>query len=615
MKIPSFLKKKTTYVILVILIVGVALYLRSSAGSKVPQYETAPVQRGALAQTVEVTGEITPAARIDLSFKTSGTVNKLNVKIGDVVKTGDVLAELKNDDVVFAARNASAALAVAQANLNAKLAGETPQSIKIAQTQVEQAQASYNKAIADLAASKLTTADSLRVAQLALQTAQHNLDNQNATVSQTVQNAYDSARTTLLTAIGPLQTGLADGDAISGVDNTAANQTYLNVLGFLDSGSLQNAKNSYVLAKTSKLSAEQTIKSLNAASSKDAILNAANALETAIALVQSYLTDVQKVLSASLTSSNLTATDLASKKATIDGDRVSVSAQNSSVLTAIQSVKNAELSKTQVVQQLQDAFDTAQTNLNSAQTNAITQVKTAETTLAIQKASLDAAQATFDQKNSGPRPVDVAGLRASVQQAAVAADKAANDLKDAQIIAPVDGTVADVIPSIGEQVTQTAVVVKMVGTTQYDIEAQVPEADIAKVKVGDNTTITLDAFGDSVPFSGTVTAEDPDQTKVQDAVYYKIRVNIDPAGHDIKPGMTANVTIKTAEAQNALIIPLRAVRTATDGTKTVRVLKGTTPEDRTIVLGLYGDEGRVEVTSGLTEGEAVIVSETGTTTP
>ncbi|MEO5927764.1 MAG: efflux RND transporter periplasmic adaptor subunit [Patescibacteria group bacterium] len=615
MNFPKFFTKKRIIIAVIVLVVGYGIYAIASGGKSKTTYETEAATRGNLKQTVEVTGELKPAARIDLSFKNSGTIARINVKTGDKVKQGDVLAELKADDVVFAARSAGASLALAQANLNVRLAGETDQSIKVAIAQVEQAQASYDKSVADLASTKLTTSDAIRVAELNAQTAQNNLNNQDATISQTVQNSYDSARTSLLTAIGPLQTALTDGDQITGVDNTAANANFLNVLGFLDSGSLQTAKNSYLVAKASKATADTAVKNLTTSSTKEDIQAAGSLLTDAITKVQTYLTDVQKVLAASLTSQYFTSADLAAKKSTIDADRASVSAQNSTVLAALQTIKNSELSRTQTIASLQDANTAAQTNLNTAKTNAETQVRTAETNIAIQKASLDSSKASLDLKKAPPRAVDLAGLRASVAQAAVNADKANNDLQNIEIIAPVDGTVSEVIPDIGELIQAGVASVRLVGTSSYDIEALVPEADIAKVEVGQTATITLDAYGDDIEFTGNVTAEDPDQTKVQDAVYYKVRVQINPAGRDVKPGMTANVIIKTAESQNIVIIPLRAVRTKDDGSKVVRVMKNETPEERTIELGLRGDEGRVGVTKGLTEGELVVTGETTSGVP
>jgi RND family efflux transporter MFP subunit len=441
------------------------------------------------------------------------------------------------------------------------------------------------------------------------------LDNSGATVSQNVTNAYDSARTSLLTALGPLQTGLTDGDNIIGVDNSAANQSYVNVLGFLDSSSIPNAKNAYADAKTAKTAAESAVRLLNSNSTKSDIQDAATKVQTAITLVQTYLTDVQKVLAASLTSSNLTSTDLASKKSTIDADRTSVSAQNSTVLTALQSVKGSELTQTQTVQQLQDAYNTAQSAYNVAKTNADTQVRAAKSNVSIQKAALDAARAGLDLKKSPPRAVDVQSLRASVLQASANADKAQSDLQNIEIISPEDGIISEIIPTIGEQVTMNTPQIRMITTQTFDIQASVPEADISKVKVGQKTTITLDAYGDEVKFNGTVTAENPDQTKIQDAVYYIVHVQIDPSGHDVKPGMTANITIDTADRKNVLVMPLRGVLTTADGKKTVRVLINKQPVTREVTLGLHGDNGQVEVLSGVAVGEQVIVGQTGGTTP
>ena len=151
MTVPSFLKKKSTYIVGGIILVAVGGYLLTRGKGNAAVYELSPVVQQDLAQTVEVSGELKPATRIDLAFQGSGTVESINVKVGDTVKKGDLLAQLKNDDILFAAKNAQAALAIAQANLDARLAGETKQTIAIAETQVEQAQASYDKAVSDLA--------------------------------------------------------------------------------------------------------------------------------------------------------------------------------------------------------------------------------------------------------------------------------------------------------------------------------------------------------------------------------------------------------------------------------------------------------------------------------
>ncbi len=580
-----------------LVVVGGIVYWRSRPAPIT--YETTAVEQRKLMQTVEVTGEMKPADRIDLGFQASGKLQKINVKVGDVVKPGEVLAELVSVDQQFAVRNVGSALAVASANLSARLVGETAQSIRVAETGVEQAQANYDKAVADVVSTRQTVA-------LDVNSAQNNLNNQDVIVTKNIVDALDGARTKLFGALGPIAAGMSDGDQIVGVDNTASNAVYTNLLGFLDAGSLDRAKNSYRVAKSMVADADASVRALTSMSTKEQILDVGLKIQKAAFLVQAYLADVQHVLANTITGPNFNTTELAAKKATIDADYASVSSQNSLLLTAIQSVKNTELIKTQTIQALQDA-------LNLATTNAEVKIRSAETTVTLMKAALDSANAVYELKRSPPRDVDVAAYRASVGQAAVAYEKAVSDLKNYQIIASISGTIAEIIPSVGEQVTMNARAIALVGEGKFDVEAKVPESDIAKIVVGQHATITLDAYGDDVKFSGIVTIKDPAETKVQDAVYYIIRVTIDPNGKEVKPGMTANVTVETGSVDDAIVIPIRAIRTSVDGKKTVRVLVNGKPEERDVIIGLRGDEGRVQILSGVAKDEQVIVSDSSVT--
>lgn len=611
MTVPKFLKKKKTYVILAIILL-VGFWISSSMnGSKGNGFETQAVEKITLSRTVEVTGEIKPAQRIDLAFERTGTIAAVHKKVGDEMKAGDVIAELQDEDLTFAVRRAQAALNAAQANLNVRLAGETSQSIRVSEADVEKAQANYDKSVIDLANAKITTTNGVKNAELALATAKSNLENGGATNEQTITNAYESLRLSLLSSVGILQAAMADGDKIIGVDNTSANDDYESVLGIADSISKARAESTYKTARPAVKQAETSVNALTSSSLASAIDNAAQNVQSALALVQSYLTDVQKVLAATIVNSSLTETQLATKKTTIDTQRSTVSTQKTSVETAAQAAKNAKLGKTTESDQLENAYKTAELNLEIAKADADTQLKTAESNLAISQASLSAAKAALELKEAGPREVDLAPLRAAVEDASVAFDQAQANLQDIRLVAPVDGVLSEVIPSVGEQATASQPAARMIGFEDFDIEILLPEADVVKVKPGQPATITLDAYGDDLVFSGTVASEEPDQTVVQDAVYYKARVQIEKTGDmEFKPGMTANVTVLTASVENAIVIPARAVRTdSKTGTQTVRVLVNDKPEERTVVTGLRGDEGRIEVKEGLHEGETVIVSE------
>jgi HlyD family secretion protein len=352
------------------------------------------------------------------------------------------------------------------------------------------------------------------------------------------------------------------------------------------------------------------VRNLGSSSSDDAIETAANELLRAVSLVQTYLTDVQSVLSGTIVGISLTTTELATIKTKIATERGTLSTQYASVQNAIQAITTAKLSRTETTQSLEDAYETAVLNLNVAKTNAETSVRTAETNVTVKQAAVRAAEADLELKRSPPRAVDLEPLRAAVSEARIKLDQAESNLDKIQITAPIDGTVSEIIPELGEQITANQTAVSMISGTMYDIECLIPEADIALVSVGQSAVITLDAYGDDEPFDGLVVSEDPDQTVIQDAVYYKSRVSIETQGNEIKPGMTANVTILTATVPNAIVIPTRAVRTdSTTEDKIVQIFKDGHAVDSIVKLGLRGDEGRIAVTDGLNEGDTIIVSE------
>lgn len=611
MKIPSFLKKKRTYVILVILILGGLWWQNSVRSGQEGLYETEVTARRDLVRTVEVTGEMKPAQRIELSFEVSGKLARIEKKVGDPVKPGDVIAQLGDDDLIFTLRRAESAVAVAEANLRLREAGETTQSIRVSEADVQKAQAAYDKSLVDLENAKVSTANAIKSAELAVKTAENNLANTGTTNEQAITNAVTNLRLGLLATLGPLQTALTDGDAIIGVDDTATNSSYKRLLGLTDTRSMTAAEISYRSAKALKAAADVSVKALNDQSTQESILKASDDVKSALLSMQTFLTDVQKVLSASIAGAALTETQLNTKKATIDGDRTLISTQKTSIETYVQGVENAKLGRNSSSDQLEAAYDTAVLNLDTARSEAETQIKNANSAIAISKASLESAQAALDLKKSGPRSIDLEPLRAALTDARTAYEQAVSNLKKAQVVAPVEGVVSEIVPELGEQVAAGASVVKMVGLAQYDIEVLLPEADVAKVKAGQTASVTLDAYGDATTFNGVVVSEDPDQTVVQDAVYYKSRIQLDPREDvEFKPGMTANVTIFTAKVEKALVISMRAVRTdSASGVQTVRILDGKTPVEKVVTLGLRGDEGKVEVTSGLTEEQTVIVSE------
>ena len=124
--------------------------------------------------------------------------------------------------------------------------------------------------------------------------------------------------------------------------------------------------------------------------------------------------------------------------------------------------------------------------------------------------------------------------------------------------------------------------------------------------MGDKAIITLDAYGDDIKFNGKVTEIEKGETVIQDVVYYKVTITLDPTEQAIKPGMTANVKIVTAQKEDALSVPSRAL--IGNGHKTARVLENGELKEIPVETGLKADGGLIEIISGLEDGQEIVVS-------
>jgi HlyD family secretion protein len=200
--------------------------------------------------------------------------------------------------------------------------------------------------------------------------------------------------------------------------------------------------------------------------------------------------------------------------------------------------------------------------------------------------------------------------RARLTQAKDGVSSVFSQIRDTYMYSPIDGVILKRnVDPFETTVANSPTPVFTVGNPgDLVIETNVPESDITKVKISQTANITFDALSPDQIFPGKVMEIDPASTVIQDVVYYRIKLKLDNLDPAIKAGMTANIDVHTAEAGNVLMIPLRAVQT--EGTqKYVQVLtdeKTNTVTRKNITTGLEGDEGMVEVASGLNVGDKVV---------
>ena len=236
----------------------------------------------------------------------------------------------------------------------------------------------------------------------------------------------------------------------------------------------------------------------------------------------------------------------------------------------------------------------------------------------VAKSELDLAESTYK--------ADVASLnaaKAQIAQAKATLDNNLTNLRYTRIISPVDGIVVSRSVDVGQTVAasfQTPTLFSVAqDLTKMQIDTSVVEADIGRVKVGQDVEYTIDGYPDET-FTGKVSQVRISPTTVQNVVTYNVVIIIDNKDLKLIPGMTANVSIITNKKENVLCADNRALKfspqTTKDGAKKkyqeygVWILEKNKPKRVTVQIGA-SDENYTEITSDeLKEGDRVIISST-----
>jgi HlyD family secretion protein len=593
------LTKKKGFWIILVLVLGVIMLVFYFARPKAPVYVTEKVQKGNLVQTVSETGAIESASALDLNFKSAGILAENKVKEGDVVKAGDVLARLDGGSLEISVRQAQANLNMASANLDKLLAGASAEDLKVTEETVNNAKIAYDNAQSNYDTSLEKIEADLKIYQQEVDAAQINLTNTQNTYANSAVDSRQTLITTLRSKMNAANTSL---DLIY--------YKYVDLARILDTASKANAFDYYTYAVTDKKVADDILKKTDV-SLTDADLNTASTSAlSALDKINTSLNYLYNAVSSALIDSTYSQTLLDTNRAAIKTEQATNSANLSALQSAVQAYQSAQLGST-------SAIDTAKASLTSAQNTLSSTLANKQVLLAQAKASLDSAsgaynlaKAQYDLKKAKPRSVDIASLQAQVDQAQAAYQLALKNLDDYAIYAPTDGVITFVNYKVGEQITPTAAkpVIAMMGQGDFQINVDVPESDIVKIQIGDPANITLDAFGSDQVFKGKVVYIDVAETVIQDVVYYKITVQLDPTDQAIKSGMTANIDLITATTENVLYVSNRVIKQDPNGQKYVEVLGFGNIDSRVDVqIGLKGDTG-TEIKSGLKQGQDVIVS-------
>ncbi len=595
-------RKKTKLIwlgigLIIVLIIVVSLIFKPKPQ---PVYTTVDLKQGTLIQTVTEVGTVKASKELELNFAATGRVNKVSAKVGDTVKAGQVLMELDLSPLLLREKEASSSLEVARANLNKLLAGATPQEIAIAEGQLSQAKSSYQAATEDLQKAResaaenisqatkkladLESSDSINItpAEQAVLSAQVNLDNIKSSTQQAIEN---SRYNVLVTAEARISTG---NNAIDYVNRLLSDNDLDNTFSNKNTTFETKTKEAYNAAQLLRTKANSALAAAKIESNEANLKSLATATLDYLDSVFKAVNNCASALENTTTSSSLSQTTLDSYKTNINANLTAVNTGISAVQAADYSFRNAVLSASNSLASandalaaakvaLNDAIKSARNLLNSAKINGDSQITQAQAKAVSAQESWGLAQKQLNKIKAKARQEDIDLASAQVSQASASLDLIKKQEADSQITAPIDGQISKINYEVGEQVA-TKAALAMLTDNNFEVEVDISETDIFKVHLNDKASLTFDAFGESRAFNGQVYFIEPASTVIQDVIYYKIKIKLTDALDklaDIKPGMTANVTITTNKKDNVWLAPTRAIIDKNGSGKFIRLLSDT----------------------------------------
>lgn len=237
------------------------------------------------------------------------------------------------------------------------------------------------------------------------------------------------------------------------------------------------------------------------------------------------------------------------------------------------------------------------------------EVETSQANLTITEAAVKTAQEklTTLQENDGIDPDELLAAENEVSSAQLSLDEAQGVLDGATLVAPFDGTILTVSGKAGDS-AGTAAFITMADLKSLNIDFYVDESDMDNVAVGYEAEITFDAIEDQV-FSGKVSQVDPMLTTSgnYNMLHGVIEMELTEAQQQltIPVGLSASVEVIGGRADNALLVPVEALKDLGDGQYGVFVVGSDGQPKLTVVTIGLTDYTYTEITSGLKAGDVI----------
>ena len=249
---------------------------------------------------------------------------------------------------------------------------------------------------------------------------------------------------------------------------------------------------------------------------------------------------------------------------------------------------------------------TAQATLNGIQGPSTTNIQKAQADLDLAQAKLEDAQREWTRLKDGPDPNDVAAAQARV-------DAAQATLNYSHLKAPFAGTVTLVDLMIGDQISPNTLGFRVDDLSHLLVDVQVSEVDINRVIFGQPVVVTFDAaLGRE--YHGMVVDVSRVGTSIQSVVNFIVTVELTDSDANVKPGMTASVTITVQSLDNVLLVPNRAVHLV-NSERVVYVLRNGQLSEIPVKLGASNDSMSEMISGDLSAGDVLVLNPPANFTP
>jgi len=539
--------------LLLLLVVAIAatVLVITNPGGEAPAVRTATVTRGDVTALVTGSGNAESSLRTPVGFAGSGTVTSVLVQPGDTVTLGQPLATIDDADAQAELRTAEAQLAGAQAALDQTRAGPTDVSKQQDDLGITQAQQALDNARAAVTAAQKQLELDRASTQTAIDNAKTQLANDDKATATAVENAEDKLEADSKTQKTLVDQAEAEEQAACGGTSSLTED---------DEGS---ASSSCAQAKLATKNAENTRNSVLLAD-KQAVTTAKQTRESTLDQGRQAVTDAEQTRSKTLLTG----------QTTVETDKQAVTKADGDVTAArLAAEANLHPKTPEEIAQAQATVDGAQVDVDTARRG-------------VEDTALKAPQAGV-----------VLAVNGEVGESADGQDSDNGSGSSGDDGSSGDSAASDAATSAGDGFVVIA------NPSELAVTADIPEADAAKLELGQQATISFPATETTA--TGTVTRKDPQSTVTNDVVLYPVTISLETAPPGVGVGATANLSVTTGTATGVLKAPTQAI-TTTGNRSTVTVRRDGVDTVVPVRIGVSGP-AETEIVSGVAEGDVLVL--------